>query len=394
MTEFQKPTQRQVMSSNGMSADQEAGTQTMMPPPFQLMASPADPPGGNPKKKAVPPTNDHPVSEEDRNQVRPKPVPAEIMREVANEVKGIEQLEICGEMIIVHSPCYSAEIEVIMEMVNSGEMEYEVGKQQILDRLTYLLQNEFKNADGEVNNWAETNKGEGTVKNEGNMGAEYYKMGQGGPQYLALTSWNDASDPSQGANNYTVYRNNPEVEEGSDQKHFEPSVQGGGIPFTSKNGEGRGNSKAEHTEEEENIDILMWIINLLGAGAGAGRKPAPIKDRSKTIGAGTPTLHDMSDDPKKETEEEKKKRKEKEKADAERKKGFNTRVKWKSYLTNGKESWTAEHPNLWQFLSSVRSNPNDRYEIIQVIPNNKEETAFSKSEIYQYVEKEKSKFKK
>lgn len=356
------------------------------------MASPGDPPGGNPKKKAVPPTNDHPVTPEDRNRVRPKPVPAEILREVGNKVKGIEELEVCGEMIIVHSPCYSAEIETIMLMVNEGKLEYEVGKQQILDRLTYLLQNEFKNADGEVNNWAETNKGEGTVENEGNMGADYYKLGQGGPQYLALTSWNDASDPSQGANNYTVYRNNPEIEEGSDQKHFEPHTQGGGIPFTSKNGEGRGNSKARHTEESENIDFLLMILTFLGAGGGVGRKT--IADKSKTIGTGTPALHDMRDDPKVETEEEKKKREKKEKKEAERKKGLNTRVKWKSYKPNGEQSWTAEHPNLWQFLASVRTNPNDRYVIIQAIPNNKEKAIFSKSEITQYVEKEKSELQK
>ena len=102
----------------------------------------------------------------------------------------------------------------------------------------------------------------------------------------------------------------------------------------------------------------------------------------------------MGDDPKKETVEEKKKREEKEKKEAEHKKGLNTRVKWKSYKPNGEQSWTAEHPNLWQFLASVRTNPNDRFEIIQVMPNNKDRAIFSKSEITQYVEKEKSELKK
>jgi hypothetical protein len=380
MSEFHKPLQQYVMTHNAMSSESETGQLTMMPPPFQLKAS-GNPPSGNPKKKGVPPTNDHPVSVEDRKKVRPKPIPAEIIREIKCEVKGMEQLEICADIIIVHSPCYSAEIYAIMDMVNKGEMDYEKGKQEILDRLTYLILNEFKNADGEVNNWAETNKGDGTVQNEGNMGAEWYQMGKaGGPQFIALTDWNNPADPSQGAKNYAVFRYNPPVEGEEGPERRDPFRQGGGIPFTSKSGGGKGDTKADHTEESENIDILMWILTLLGA-SGTGAKT--ISDKSKTVGSGTPALHDMSDDPRKETDEEKKKREKEEKEKAEREKGINTLIDVSIFEPGQNGNGVVGGTTLSAFMRQhFKDHPKGtRFVVTKSSPNNKNQAYYSKMEV-------------
>jgi hypothetical protein len=385
MPELQSPIQQHSMSFDALSPDGDTGTRTMTPPPFQLMASPGDPPGGpgGKKKKVELPTNDHPVGRDVAEQVESNTLPPGMMREIEREVKDIGHLQvICKDVIIVHSPCYSAEILTIMDMVNKEEITFEEGKREILNRLAYLLTNEFKNADGETNDWAETNKGDGTVKNKGNQGADWYHLGEVGPQYIALTDWNDPTDPSQGANNYTIYSQVEEVDGiGESSKPF---VQEHGDPLTSKDadGQGKGDNRAKNTGK--GIDIT-WLLRYLGISKMPSKTaPKSGAEKSKNLFGPLKTITNATDSETRGQKDEEEKKKE-ELLKAKERKGANTIIQWQSYNPQKEHPKSAAHSySLIKFRRAVLNDPNAKFTILSTNPMDPNETFYTKKEIENY----------
>lgn len=375
------------MMLDAVSPETESGGQSMTPPPFQLVATPGDPPGGpggKSKKKPPLPTNDHPVGKELAAQVVPSSLPPGMMTEIEREVKDIGVLStICKDFIIVHSPCYSAEILTIMDMVNKEEISFEEGRREIMNRLAYLLSNEFKNADGEVNNWAETNKGDGTVRNEANKGADWYHIGEVGPQYIALTDWNDPTDPSQGANNYTIYRQVEEAE--GIGKPSVPFVQEGGNPLTSKDtdSQGKGDNRAKHTGNGIDITDILRFLGLMKGPSKTAHKSG--SERSKDLFGPLKTVTDATDNETRGQKDEEEKKKD-EILKANKRKGANTIIQWQSYDPKAENKYgTATSPSFTIFQKAIKRQPDAEITILTTVPRDKEIDYHKKSEIEQYV---------
>lgn len=329
------------------------------------------------------PTNDHPVGREAAEQISPSSLPPGMMTEIEREVKDMETLSVvCKDFIIVHSPCYSAEILTIMDMVNKEEITFEEGRREILNRLAYLLTNEFKNAEGETNDWAETNKGDGTVRNEGNKGADWYHLGEVGPQYIALTDWNDPTDPSQGANNYTIYRQVEEAEGiGESSKPF---VQEGGIPLTSKDasGQGKGDNRAKNTFNSVDITDLLRLLGILKGPAKTA--PKSYSEKSKDLFGPLKTVTEVTDN---ETRGDKVEEEKEEKKNLERIKGENTEIRYQGRNSKTGEGHGGTKFSLKSYLFMVNDNPNVKFRVESTAPTDKTIPAFTKEEVENHVRK-------
>ena len=209
--------------------------------------------------------------------------------------------------------------------------------------------------------------------------------GEGGPQYLALTSWNDATDPEQGANNYTVYRHErPGQDDEGKEKPLPPFFQPHGDPLTSKDADGQGNSGNRADDTGNGIDIT-WFLRYLGIKRGPGKKFKSGSEKSKELKWPVKTISEIADN---ETKGEKTENEEtKEEVDMEKEKRMNTRVRYQVIDPAGGAEWGArESPTITELLTWVDYHPkNYRFKIIELNPNDPQKAIYTISEIQEII---------
>ena len=367
------------------------------PPTFQLTALPSDPNGNEtngPEKKKSPsagttagvragivpspvPTFDHPPGANPSVIPEPKAIPQEVLDQVPDKIEGVEDLEIAVDLLIVHSPCYSAEIYAIMQQVNQGEIDLDTGVAAIRERILYLLNNEFKNADGEANGWAETNKGDGTVSNEDNMGADWYHMGRGtGPSYIALTDWNNAADPSQGGNNYNVIRYQPTAEPVEGTPEY---FQEYGNPLVSPTGGGTGvKTKARNQGNSIDVTFLQVIFGFLGSFSGG--KSKSFSEKAKDVAGSSKTIAEGANDYAENQEKERDLEREAAQK-AEEEKGNNTRVEFQELRGNQSGALITEVSRLQKVYRYIDDNPDHTFKTVSTKANDPAKPYFSVGEV-------------
>jgi hypothetical protein len=107
-----------------------------------------------------------------------------------------------GEVVMVHSPCYSQEIEEIALNASFHPEMYEAAAIAMDAKIAECLHRRFQNAEGKENDWADR-KLNGSVK----MNAENFAATSNGkkswPKLVIMTFWNDPSNPEKGGYNYS-----------------------------------------------------------------------------------------------------------------------------------------------------------------------------------------------
>lgn len=257
---FQTLQKEQQTATQSPSSENSHGS--LSPPAFQLKAS-GDPNenNGGPQKGAIP-TMDVPASPGALAKAQPTPVPEEVLALAEQNIQTATALKMIGEVVVVHSPCYSAEIFGMMSQLEQGELEFETVKKAVLDRLGHLLNNPFVNGMGEENTWAKENLEGTTLQSGENNGATWYDTGNDGYKYLVLTDWNNPQNPKEGGNQYAIYRMDTKTGE---IETFYDGRQPFGDPLTSKDAFDSGGETTKAKETGPGIDItwLQRIINMM-----------------------------------------------------------------------------------------------------------------------------------
>lgn len=195
-----------------------------------------------------------------------------------------------GEVVMIHSPCYSQEIEAIALNASFHPEIYDEAATAMDAKIAECLNRKFQNASGEVNDWADR-KLHSTVKmNQQNMAATSNGKSTW-PKLVILTFWNDPSNPDKGGYNYShiVYFPIASLIP-KEIREFLP----GGTVFIGDGG-GRTN-KPDLSHDAKHVDYNEWlpIINDL-MGKLAGMKGDP-KSLSKDLPAWTQRLQKAAED--------------------------------------------------------------------------------------------------
>jgi hypothetical protein len=155
------------------------GTSFMSPPQFSLTAGGAD--GGGPKKGKLEAPHHHGF----------EGTPYE--KDVATWP---------GEVVMIHSPCYSQEIEALAMSAQGHSEQYESASAEMTAKIEECKGRKFQNAAGQENTWADS-KLNGTVRMNSENWAATSNGKTGWPKLVILTFWNDPSNPESGGYNYS-----------------------------------------------------------------------------------------------------------------------------------------------------------------------------------------------
>lgn len=107
-----------------------------------------------------------------------------------------------GEVVMIHSPCYSQEIEAFAMSTQGQPDQYESAASEITAKIEECKGRKFQNSKGEENTWADS-KLKGTVKMNSENWAATSNGKSGWPKLVILTFWNDPSNPESGGYNYS-----------------------------------------------------------------------------------------------------------------------------------------------------------------------------------------------
>lgn len=172
-----------------------------------------------------------------------------------------------GEVVMIHSPCYSQEIEAAAMAAAGKPEQYEAAASTITSLINECKGKEFENAEGVKNDWADRMLGGSVKMNECNLAAT--SNGKSGwPKLVILTFWNDPSKPMEGGFNYTHLIYFP-----FDELLPEPikdMMPGGSILM----GDGGGGIDLGHHAKSSDINEWLPILkNAMNTLAGMGRDP-------------------------------------------------------------------------------------------------------------------------
>jgi hypothetical protein len=242
--------QQQKQNSGFLGESQEGetlGGLTMMPPQFKLAASAADGGGG-----------------EDQQELQHSGFEGTFLESEAATWPG--------EMVMVHSPCYSQEIEAIALETDGHPGKYLAAAAAIDAKLEECKHRKFQNADGLENDWAHRQLGDTVKMNAENLAATSNQK-KGWPKLVVLTFWKDPSNPGKGGFNYTHILYFPFVE--FLPKKYSDEMPGGCILM----GDGGGGIDLGH--HAKNADINEWlpiVTKALNQIAGLRSDPKSFRD--------------------------------------------------------------------------------------------------------------------
>lgn len=195
-----------------------------------------------------------------------------------------------GEVVLIHSPCYSQEIEAIALAASGNPEMYEEAAAAMDAKIEECLHRKFQNSAGEENQWAD-DKLHGTVSMNAENWAATSNGKKGWPKLVIFTYWNDPSNPEKGGFNYSHIIYFPIAEMFPEEVRHD--LPGGSIMCGDGGGSG---PQPDLGHTAKHVDIIEWLpIVAKTLGQMAGMKP-DIKTMGNTLPALIQRLQKLAED--------------------------------------------------------------------------------------------------